>query len=458
MGDLNKRRFFLFALSFALLFSVLTGTLSNVNAADYLPEVDEPAGIVNTSELKKALAFRSIYGLEQNPETVQRMIAEVPNNDSLEQYGVVLTDAEYRELNFRNDLANEARILRKDVILKNYSSIFSDLYLDHKDGGVIKIGIVDLPNHLDKAEEIKKRFTSKNRIDFFNTTASLKELQEIQNELNELIKNQKVPVEYTEISVEEIKVIAGISKYNENWVSSIKSLSPHIAVKVTSVSEVDSSRTTYTRPLEAGLSIGTCTGAFAAKKWGSPTDTYYYLTAAHCGEIGSSWLQGGSTIGTIQVRNYGGNSDVAGIQISSSNASYLMYDICDTCVPERNKEVGVVQTDPDDDMIGDTVCMSGKVTGWVCGTIVSKTYSPVNWADTGVNFTNLRRANYLEDKGDSGAPVISFPGPSYYIREVQAHGIHKGSVKIDGTKYSVFSHIGYAFSDLGINQIITNKS
>jgi hypothetical protein len=184
MGDLNKRRFFLFALSFALLFSVLTGTLSNVNAADYLPEVDEPAGIVNTSELKKALAFRSIYGLEQNPETVQRMIAEVPNNDSLEQYGVVLTDAEYRELNFRNDLANEARILRKDVILKNYSSIFSDLYLDHKDGGVIKIGIVDLPNHLDKAEEIKKRFTSKNRIDFFNTTASLKELQEIQKELN----------------------------------------------------------------------------------------------------------------------------------------------------------------------------------------------------------------------------------------------------------------------------------
>lgn len=422
MGYLTKLRLFLVALSFALLFSVLTGAGANVHAEGNtnLPEVTESAEIANTAELQKGADFRSIYGLDQNPETGQRINAEVTNNDSLQQYGVILTDAEYQELKLRKDVANEARKLRKNVILKKYSSIFSDLYLDHKDGGVIKIGIVDLPHNLDKAEEIKKGFSTKDRVEFFNTTASIEELQEIQKKLDEFVKNKKAPVEYTEISVEENKVIAGVSSDNEKWVSTIKSLSPHITVVVASVSESDSARTTYTRPLVAGLSIGTCTGAFAAKKWGSTTDTYYYLTAGHCGAIGSSWSQGGFSIGTIQVRNYGGNTDMAGIQISSSNASYYLYETCSTCVPTRKKEIGGAQIDPGDDMVGDSVCMSGMVSDWRCGTIVSKTYNPTNWAGTGVDFTNLRRANYTEASGDSGSPIVNLGDSSYYIYEYQA--------------------------------------
>lgn len=80
------------------------------------------------------------------------------------------------------------------------------------------------------------------------------------------------------------------------------------------------------------------------------------------------------------------------------------------------------------------VCQSGQTSGYRCGTILSKANTP-NYG--GVHIRLQRKANYLVQIGDSGAPVIS---QSYTN---MAAGLQSGR---DSLYVAYYSHIYYVLA------------
>ncbi|MGG1600356.1 trypsin-like serine protease, partial [Paenibacillus naphthalenovorans] len=132
-----------------------------------------------------------------------------------------------------------------------------------------------------------------------------------------------------------------------------------------------------------------CTGAFSAR---DSANNYYYVTAAHCGELNSNVTQGGSSIGLVDRRNYGGTSDALAVRISSSNASAGLYNFTPFTYKQSASE----------DMVGELVCHSGIESGVQCGQITNNNYATGGF---GVYQEKLRIASFSAKEGDSGGPV-----------------------------------------------------
>ncbi len=90
------------------------------------------------------------------------------------------------------------------------------------------------------------------------------------------------------------------------------------------------------------------------------------------------------------------------------------------------------------------ICKSGITTGYTCGVVKSKSFSPsyVPWSHDFVKST------YCSQKGDSGAGV-------YVARAYTAIGVHSGGAKDtpcnDPKHYSIFGHIQFVQSQLGVH-------
>ncbi|WP_289356914.1 S1 family peptidase [Paenibacillus sp. S-12] len=413
--------------------------------------------IINEDELARNLDYRKAFSLDQNEENVLRIMKHKEYQNSIEVYGVALSDKELKEMTIRSNLLKEAVAIKKPG--KEWSKIFAGVYMDHEHGGVINIGIVDIESNMEITKKIRTYFTNGDRIQFFHANLTEEELENLQERLNELMSRGNLHINYTDISIPNNKVIVGIDHYDEEIIDSILSIDPkNIEVKVDSIKVEDNTRNAKTRPLVGGLAIdhdvgdgyvATCTGAFSAKVWGptSNQDVHFYITAGHCGDIFSEWKQGGSTIGYMSKRNYEGNSDVGAIEIYSSDSSYKLYE-----GKSSDLEFSRYQS-ASDDVVGDNVCMSGRNSGNVCGKIVSRNLS---FTQNGVLFTNIRSATFSGMPGDSGAPVFNQQSRDS-AHERTIYGVFKGDVTYsDGHKERIYSQVQYIFSDLKINQIIVN--
>lgn len=86
------------------------------------------------------------------------------------------------------------------------------------------------------------------------------------------------------------------------------------------------------------------------------------------------------------------------------------------------------------DWVGMAVCQSGQTSGYACGTIQSRTATPVYG---GVHIQAQRRASYLVQIGDSGAPVISQSNTNLAV------GLQSGR---DGLYTPYYSHIDHVLA------------
>ncbi|GGA93193.1 hypothetical protein [Ornithinibacillus halotolerans] len=192
---------------------------------------------------------------------------------------------------------------------------------------------------------------------------------------------------------------------------------------------IDSSRSAYTRPLITGLHInktghsGGCTGAFSAK---DSLNRKYYITAGHCGNDYQHFDQGGSYIGYLFFRKYGGKGgDGGAIRLGSTiGTSTSMYGV--------NRKLWAVSTPHNffADNWGDVVCKTGAYTGITCGQIVNTSYT---FYINGSRFEDMRLATYSQTGGDSGSLVYENFGNDYAV----IHGINKG---VNGTGHSVYTY------------------
>jgi len=123
-------------------------------------------------------------------------------------------------------------------------------------------------------------------------------------------------------------------------------------------------------------------------------NTYYFLTAGHCTNIGANWTAGGSTIGTRVGSSFPGND--YGIVRHTGTTSHP----------------GAVYTHPGllpitgvgTPYVGQAVCRSGATTGVRCGAVTGLNVT-VNYAQGTV--TGLIRTNICAEPGDSGGPLYS---------------------------------------------------
>jgi streptogrisin C len=92
-----------------------------------------------------------------------------------------------------------------------------------------------------------------------------------------------------------------------------------------------------------------------------------------------------------------------------------------------------------EDYQGMAICQSGQTSGYVCGTIQSTNQTP-NYS--GVHMKWQRKANYLVQVGDSGAPVISQSNTNLAV------GLQSGR---DSLYVAYFSHIYYVLAPNGSN-------
>ncbi len=131
-----------------------------------------------------------------------------------------------------------------------------------------------------------------------------------------------------------------------------------------------------------------------------------FITAGHCGGVGTQVRLSGTLVGTVQGIFYPGG-DMAWANVRST----------DTLVAQVTRYNGTFQNVLGSAVapIGAAVCRSGRTTGWRCGTIVS--YN--NTVNYGIgNVTGLTRSTACAGQGDSGGSWITGSG--------QAQGVTSG--------------------------------
>lgn len=131
-----------------------------------------------------------------------------------------------------------------------------------------------------------------------------------------------------------------------------------------------------------------------------------FVTAGHCGGVGTPVRLEGTLVGSVAVQAYPGN-DMAAATVRSTDTLYGLV----TRYNGTYQQVLGSTVAP----IGAVVCRSGRTTGWRCGTIMSYN-NTVNFGDGTVS--GLTRGNACAGRGDSGGPWITPTG--------QAQGVMSG--------------------------------
>lgn len=137
------------------------------------------------------------------------------------------------------------------------------------------------------------------------------------------------------------------------------------------------------------MAIGMTVQAVLAQ---GPASNDYLVTAGHCDEGPGThqWQHRQIPFGDMVVVQDGGHSDVGGIKVDNGwNASPTYYETVSVRSLQR----------PLDDFVGQGVCKSGVNSGYTCGAILGRNFSPPGRKD-------FRRTSACDLAGDSGAPVV----------------------------------------------------
>lgn len=126
----------------------------------------------------------------------------------------------------------------------------------------------------------------------------------------------------------------------------------------------------------------------------------------------------------------GSNADAMVIRIQSSLASNRVYN-----TPTSWFGMATTQT-TGQEVIGQAVCQSSRVSGYTCGTLYAKGFS-ITYSG-GTTLYDQRSATYTVNSGDSGGPI-------FYA--TQARGVQSGK---NEAGRAIYSHITNVTSAIGM--------
>jgi hypothetical protein len=287
---------------------------------------------------------------------------------------------------------------------------FAGLYIDEAAGGVVNVEFVGSPPD-DLVTAIRRLLPTDTVLRIrtvLNTRAALERAHDI---LDARLLSEAIPMTVRDDVIENVLRVGLTSSEAATKSQFAKEFGSLVTFEDyrPSIAQTCYNRSDCT-PWRAGLQIygpGTCTGGFMAKN----TTTWFWITAGHCGGPGAVYYHQGSRVGAVYTTNYysGTAADAAALQLSSSQKNWLYVtggEMARTVTSRQGQNA---------DHVGDSVCQSGEVSGFWCGTIIS-----VNWSghdNLGAALVRQREANYCSAPGDSGSPV--------FYGHV-AKGIHEG--------------------------------
>jgi streptogrisin D len=155
--------------------------------------------------------------------------------------------------------------------------------------------------------------------------------------------------------------------------------------------------------------------------------TYYFLTAGHCTNAGSTWTNGSSTLGTRAGTSFPGND-------------YGIVRYTNTSIAKSGTVGGQDITSARTPSVGETVNRRGSTTGTRSGRVTALN-ATVNYAQGSVR--GMIRTTVCAQPGDSGGPLYS--GST-------AHGLTSGgsgNCSSGGTTY--FQPVTEALSVYGVS-------
>lgn len=375
--------------------------------------------------LEQSLKFRSEMGLNYDRGYVNDLIDKkrLPISN---KYGVVLSPSEETDLNNRllfqeKNTPRIAQYIKENLKDENFGA----WYIDQKNGGKYKIGLKKINNIASHKDNLNKLLDSE-AVEFYEVKYTEKELEELHNRIfssiDELKKNSNISIDLIVTNVITEKVEIYVSPFNDNVVTALNAIYGGDMLDISeSTGNHDDSRTATHDPLQGGIEIysydanSTCSTAFNATQGNAK----YVVTAGHCGSVGNAFYQGSNSIGLMAKKYQGDETDAAligtNVNLGYSSKVYTGSSYGGTLTSWQ---------DSSDDVVGESVCVSGYKTGVSCGTIQSRSASGTVG---GISYSNLRSASYTSEGGDSGGTV-------YYNGVLK--GVHKGTLTNNNRVYT----------------------
>lgn len=398
----------------------------------------------DTSIYNEDIKVRTELGFNSDSNFIKDINNNIKYKDKKKYYGIALTDEEEADLNKRQKQIDEAGKIKEDVQIK-YSDSYGGMYFEHlKNNGTLRIATTKKGSHAELEKEIKSSHLDQEKVEFYYVDLSYQQLLELQKKINTyLFDNYKEIVAYTNIDEQENKVIVALYDHDNNVESRLNNTIDSKSFRIETVKRQDVKETALRGGDQISNNIGDCTGAFSAKLGVN----YYFITAAHCFQMGDTVTSNGTQIGTVTQRSlpatahYQKKTDSEGISISASNASSYVT----TNQFGANKYNAVMNAGGE--VVGTFVCKTGISTGVTCGTITgTNAYQIIGYWVGPLTSTSVS-ATF----GDSGGPLYStvFSNSTF---TTTLFGVLHGK---QGPE-TVYSKAAYVLSELGFLNAILN--
>ena len=381
------------------------------------------------------LRFRADFGLTTEIAAVS---AIKPSAASEAAFGLPLTAEELRNLEGR--IAAEPAIAQLQAQLRTIPS-FAGLYIDQAAGGVVDIAFTDDPSlHTDVIASQAIGLPSRTR-QVTVSEADLVKLNERVAHDRDALADLGIHANETHPDIRANVVMVGVDPFTPAVVQALQKRYGE-AIEVYAALPADLTVCTNRNncpgpPLRGGLHLYDpgCTTAFL----GVYNGFHVILSAGHCANLvpgGHTYQHPNNTaiggIGTVlkEVYSSGSTADAMVIRVGSSYASNRVYH-----TPTSWFGMATTQT-TGQEVIGQAVCQSSRVSTYTCGTLYAKGFS-ITYTD-GTTLFDQRSATYTVNSGDSGGPV-------FYT--TQARGVQSG---VNTAGRAIYSHITNVKSAIGM--------
>lgn len=389
----------------------------------------------NPADYADDLRFREEFGLTTEITAVSAIVASA---EAEAAFGVSLTAEELADVERRT--AAEPAIAQLQAQLRRSPS-FAGLYIDQAAGGVVDIAFTDDPSfHVDMLASPAIGLPTRTR----QVAVSEADLLE----LNKIVAYDRAALADLGIQANEVYpdirtnvVMIGVEPFTPAVVQTLHERYGE-AIEVYEASPADPTTCTDRNncpgpPLRGGLQLYDpgCTTAFL----GVYNGYHVILSAGHCANLvpgGHIYQHPNNTaignIGTMLKETYynGSTADAMVIRVQSSYASNRVY-----YTPSSWFGMATTQT-TSQEVIGQAVCQSSRVSNYTCGTLYAKGFS-ITYTD-GTTLYDQRSATYTVNSGDSGGPV-------FYT--TQARGVQSG---VNTAGRAIYSHITNVKSAIGM--------
>jgi len=345
------------------------------------------------------VTFRLDVGFPADSESMARLLADTDVVARWEERGLLVTSDEAAELVLREEMSERAGVF--DDWGETHRE-FAGVYLDHSDGGQVVVSTTDAST----VEELKR----------IGSEAGLSD----EDLLVRLVDNSMRAIANARDSVRKLRGVSGagidveanavVATVSPAGAEGLPRTVDDIEVIATVGADTDSacsSRVDCEDNIRAGLHVymdgeGGCTSGFAVGENGSPHEGI--LTAGHCwyGETGAiengdrliGYAHGGSAQGLYD----GTLADARRVRI------YTPPDIKAWVFVGPNNKNNQITGVRENIHQGDTMCIYARY-NQDCGIVEDVGYSYES-ETCGCDVGGAVRANYDEQDGDSGGPIV----------------------------------------------------